>query len=260
MERAEVGPPLLEDLSKVMADASICGLGRRRPIRCAACSATSRTRSSAMNEPVIAETIEFTLNGATVQAAARRDDHLQAREAPRRRDPAPVLHRRAAARRQLPRLRGGDPGRARAGGLLLPQSREGMVVQSSAASARVHPEDGARAAAGRPPRRATSGDNEHAARRAGDWAASWAWCRVRFPAREQPAPDASHPAMAVNLDACIQCTRCVRACREEQVNDVIGYVAAAAHAQDRVRPRRPDGRQRPAWPAASACRPAPPGR
>ena len=41
--------------------------------------------------------------------------------------------------------------------------------------------------------------------------------------REQPAPDVSHPAMAVNLDACIQCNRCVRACREEQVNDVIGY-------------------------------------
>ncbi|MFO1219290.1 MAG: formate dehydrogenase subunit alpha [Burkholderiaceae bacterium] len=40
--------------------------------------------------------------------------------------------------------------------------------------------------------------------------------------REQPAPDLSHPAMAVNLDACIQCDRCVRACREEQVNDVIG--------------------------------------
>jgi len=41
--------------------------------------------------------------------------------------------------------------------------------------------------------------------------------------RAQPAPDLSHPAMAVNLDACIQCNRCVRACREEQVNDVIGY-------------------------------------
>ncbi|MDM0044825.1 formate dehydrogenase subunit alpha [Variovorax dokdonensis] len=41
--------------------------------------------------------------------------------------------------------------------------------------------------------------------------------------RQQPAPDLSHPAMAVNLDACIQCNRCVRACREEQVNDVIGY-------------------------------------
>ena len=47
--------------------------------------------------------------------------------------------------------------------------------------------------------------------------------KPRFARREQPAPDLSHPAMAVNLDACIQCTRCVRACREEQVNDVIGY-------------------------------------
>jgi formate dehydrogenase major subunit len=45
----------------------------------------------------------------------------------------------------------------------------------------------------------------------------------RFEARKQPRADLSHPAMAVNLDACIQCTRCVRACREEQVNDVIGY-------------------------------------
>ncbi len=40
--------------------------------------------------------------------------------------------------------------------------------------------------------------------------------------REPTAPDLSHPAMAVNLDACIQCNRCQRACREEQVNDVIG--------------------------------------
>src|SRR5918992_1026380 len=45
----------------------------------------------------------------------------------------------------------------------------------------------------------------------------------RFAAREQPKADLSHPAIAVNLDACIQCTRCVRACREVQVNDVIGY-------------------------------------
>ncbi len=44
----------------------------------------------------------------------------------------------------------------------------------------------------------------------------------RFPRREAPAPDRSHPAMAVNLDACIQCNLCVRACREVQVNDVIG--------------------------------------
>jgi formate dehydrogenase major subunit len=45
----------------------------------------------------------------------------------------------------------------------------------------------------------------------------------RFPSRGQPQADLTHPAMAVNLDACIQCTRCVRACREVQVNDVIGY-------------------------------------
>src|SRR5438270_4358123 len=47
----------------------------------------------------------------------------------------------------------------------------------------------------------------------------------RFPKRdaiEVPAPDRSHVAMAVNLDACIQCNLCVRACREVQVNDVIG--------------------------------------
>lgn len=48
--------------------------------------------------------------------------------------------------------------------------------------------------------------------------------------REQPPSDLSHPAMAVNLDACIQCKRCVRACREEQVNDVIGYALRGAHS------------------------------
>ncbi|MFV0300840.1 MAG: formate dehydrogenase subunit alpha [Paracoccus sp. (in: a-proteobacteria)] len=47
----------------------------------------------------------------------------------------------------------------------------------------------------------------------------------RFPAMSAaavPPTDASHVAMTVNLDACIQCGLCVRACREVQVNDVIG--------------------------------------
>ena len=44
----------------------------------------------------------------------------------------------------------------------------------------------------------------------------------RFPAGERPVMDTTHPAIAVNLDACINCTLCVRACREVQVNDVIG--------------------------------------
>ncbi|MES9829591.1 MAG: formate dehydrogenase subunit alpha [Candidatus Thiodiazotropha sp.] len=52
--------------------------------------------------------------------------------------------------------------------------------------------------------------------------------RPRFPVRQQPAADISHPAIAVNLDACIQCTRCLRACREEQVNNVIGYARRGA--------------------------------
>ena len=54
---------------------------------------------------------------------------------------------------------------------------------------------------------------------------------LRALARPQPPADLSHPAMAVNLDACIQCTRCVRACREEQVNDVIGYARRGSHSQ-----------------------------
>ena len=40
--------------------------------------------------------------------------------------------------------------------------------------------------------------------------------------------DSTHPAMLVNLSACIQCDRCVRACREEQVNDVIGVFGRGA--------------------------------
>jgi len=47
----------------------------------------------------------------------------------------------------------------------------------------------------------------------------------RFPKLEKdrvPLLDDSHVAMRVNLDSCIQCGLCVRACREVQVNDVIG--------------------------------------
>ena len=54
------------------------------------------------------------------------------------------------------------------------------------------------------------------------WASKIGVGKPRFEARAQPRQDLSHPAIAVNLDACIQCTRCLRACRDEQVNDVIG--------------------------------------
>ncbi len=56
-----------------------------------------------------------------------------------------------------------------------------------------------------------------------NWADSMELNGSRFPGRNgSPVEDLSHPAMAVNLDACIHCNRCVRACREVQVNDVIG--------------------------------------
>jgi len=56
----------------------------------------------------------------------------------------------------------------------------------------------------------------------------------RFPAVEQtrvPLLDNSHVAMNVNLDACIHCNLCVRACREVQVNDVIGMAGRGRDAE-----------------------------
>ena len=56
----------------------------------------------------------------------------------------------------------------------------------------------------------------------------------RFPARDAchvPLLDDSHVAMSVNLDACIHCNLCVRACREVQVNDVIGMAGRGLDAQ-----------------------------
>jgi formate dehydrogenase major subunit len=61
------------------------------------------------------------------------------------------------------------------------------------------------------------------------WAEQMSQTESRFPARQTPAADNSHTAMAVNLDACIHCTRCVRACREVQVNDVIGMAGRGAN-------------------------------
>ena len=65
----------------------------------------------------------------------------------------------------------------------------------------------------------------------------WKWAdrthvtESRFPAAQRWTHDPSHPAMRVNLDACIQCNLCVRACREVQVNDVIGMAYRNAGAK-----------------------------
>ena len=54
--------------------------------------------------------------------------------------------------------------------------------------------------------------------------------KSRFPTKPAPPADSSHPAIAVNMDSCIQCNLCVRACREVQVNDVIGLAGRGADA------------------------------
>jgi formate dehydrogenase major subunit len=63
-----------------------------------------------------------------------------------------------------------------------------------------------------------------------NWADKVGVSTSRFPGSEHPSSDVSHPAMSVNLDACIECNLCVRACREVQVNDVIG-MAGRGHGE-----------------------------
>jgi formate dehydrogenase major subunit len=57
----------------------------------------------------------------------------------------------------------------------------------------------------------------------------WAWIDAmgvaptsRYPRGDRPTTDTTHAAISVNLDSCINCGLCVRACREVQHNDVIG--------------------------------------
>ncbi len=67
-----------------------------------------------------------------------------------------------------------------------------------------------------------------------DMAAANGVTESRFPAVEEPRVpllDDSHVAMRVNLDACIHCNLCVRACREVQVNDVIGMAGRGRDAK-----------------------------
>ena len=66
-----------------------------------------------------------------------------------------------------------------------------------------------------------------------DMAATQDVSESRFPKTDPdhiPLLDDSHVAMSVNLDACIQCGLCVRACREVQVNDVIGMAGRGGSA------------------------------
>src|SRR3954465_11914328 len=196
------------------------GSGRRPPIPSGAWSSTSGTRSEMkMNELAAnAETIEFKLNGETIsafagetiiQAAARYGTdipHLCYKEGYR-----PDGNCRACVV-EIKGERVLAPSCCR-------QPTKGMEVQSNNARAVASQKMVVELLLSDVPKQ----DLKPGANELFDWADKLGVRESRFDNTRGWTPDFTHPAMDVNLDACIQCTRCVRACREEQVNDVIGY-------------------------------------
>ena len=96
---------------------------------------------------------------------------------------------------------------------------DGMVVNTASDRAKKNRELVFELLVADQPERATSHDPDS---KFWNWADKVGLDASRFPKGEKPKADISHTAMAVNLDACINCNLCVRACREVQVNDVIG--------------------------------------
>src|SRR5690242_1552119 len=202
--------------------------GRRHPTRSVASRSTSPTRfEMKLNDLVAAnaETIEFKLNGETISAFAG-ETIIQA--AARYGVDIPHLCYKSGYR---------PDGNCRAcvveikGERALAPSccrfpKEGMEVVTDNSRALLSQKMVLELLMSDMPEKAYTLNNE-----VDLWAKKLDLGKPRFKARQQPKPDLSHPAMAVHLDACIQCTRCVRACREEQVNDVIGYAYRAEHSK-----------------------------
>ena len=145
-------------------------------------------------------------------------------------------------RRQLPRLHGRDRGRARAGRVLHPQAHrrhEGQDRHRRAQSrAQMVFELLASRSAGRARPRTIR------TRPSGNGRSASACSVSRFPpsrrgphADSSPSRDGGQSRRLHRLRCC-----CVRACREVQVNDVIGMADRGGHDEDRLRLRRPDGR------------------
>ena len=111
------------------------------------------------------------------------------------------------------------------------QPTEGMVVKSESARAQTAQKMVVEMLVTDQPARDVSHDT---ASHLWDMADQNGVTESRFPQIEKervPLLDSSHLAMSVNLDACIQCNLCVRACREVQVNDVIGMSGRGADAK-----------------------------
>lgn len=64
------------------------------------------------------------------------------------------------------------------------------------------------------------------------WAQELGVTESRFPQSEiLPVPDESHPGIGVNLAACIRCMRCIQACDEVELYDVIGMSGRGQHSR-----------------------------
>lgn len=65
------------------------------------------------------------------------------------------------------------------------------------------------------------------------WGAAMGVTASRYPRTRTSAPpvDTSHPGIDVALAACIHCQRCVQACREVMINDVIGMAGRDGHTR-----------------------------
>ena len=105
---------------------------------------------------------------------------------------------------------------------------DGMVVNTASERAKKNRELVFELLVADQPRRETSHDPDS---KFWNWADRIGVRTSRFPTSKQPRADNSHTAMAVNLDACINCNLCVRACREVQVNDVIGMAYRGHNAK-----------------------------
>jgi formate dehydrogenase major subunit len=159
-----------------------------------------------------------------------------------------LCHREGLPRRQLPRLRGRGRGRAGAGRLLLscaPTRHGGAHRQPSVPVA----PSAVCSSCCRLMRRLATRSGTTANWRTGrqscgaDPARFEARGAMQLDAAAQQAPDLSHPAIAVHLDACIQCTRCLRACRDEPGQRRDGPVLARRPCPDHLRPGRSAGQQ-----------------
>ena len=123
--RAAAGRPVAGDARRVDLRP---GPGGAEPGRCVVKYFPHELRRCTMNAPDDAPSRSlrgidrrFKLNGARGRGRAG-ETHHRGRRPRRRRDPAPLLQGRHAARRQLPRLHGRDQGRARAGAVVLPRA------------------------------------------------------------------------------------------------------------------------------------------